>query len=78
MSATGSQMPPLPKIQDIDDEPDLDVLDAKEAAKLLRIGHNQLYNAAGRGEVPFRRIGKTMRFSRRGLLEWLASPSREE
>ncbi len=50
-----------------------EVLSAEEAAKLLKIGKNTLYEAVGRGEVPHRRIGRSIRFSRSGLLEWLAS-----
>ena len=54
-------------------ENDNDVLTATEAAKVLRIGKNQLYEAAGRGEVPHRRIGRTLRFSRKALVDWLGS-----
>ncbi len=44
-----------------------------EAAKLLRIGRNALYDAIGRGEVPHRRIGKQIRLSRAALMRWLSS-----
>ena len=50
---------------------DRDVLTADEAAKLLRLGRNQLYEAAGRGEIPHRRIGRSYRFSRSALIAWM-------
>lgn len=48
-----------------------DVLTALEAARYLRVSRNTLYDAAGRGEVPYRRVGKRMLFSRDALLSWL-------
>lgn len=48
-----------------------DVLTVEEAASFLRIGRNALYDAIGRGEVPHRRIGKTIRLSRGALVRWL-------
>ena len=47
---------------------DPDVLTVDEAAELLRIGRNQLYDAIGRNEIPHLRIGRTIRLSRRALL----------
>lgn len=58
-----------------DDTPDPDVLTVAEAAKLLRIGRNTLYDAIGRGEVPHRRFGKTIRLSRSALMVWIGSCS---
>jgi len=52
-----------------------DVLTVEEAAAVLRIGRNQLYDAIGRGEVPHRRIGKTIRLSRAVILRWLEGSS---
>lgn len=50
-----------------------DVLTVDEAAVLLRIGRNALYEAIARNEVPYRRIGRRkIRLSRRGLLHWLS------
>lgn len=48
-----------------------EVMTAEEAAGFLRIGKNQLYEAAGRGEIPCQRIGRTLRFSRTALVKWL-------
>lgn len=50
-----------------------DVLSVDEAAELLRVGRNALYEAIGRLEVPHRRVGKAIRLSRVALLRWLAS-----
>ena len=52
-------------------EPNGDVLTVDEAAVFLRIGRNALYDAIGRGDVPHRRIGKTIRLSRAALVQWL-------
>jgi excisionase family DNA binding protein len=55
---------------------DADVLTVGEAAKLLRIGRNALYNAIGRGEVPHVRVGKSIRLSRAALMRFLESCGR--
>jgi len=51
------------------------VLTVPEAARILRIGPNQLYNAIGRGEVPHRRVGRSIRLSRAAILRWLEGAS---
>jgi excisionase family DNA binding protein len=43
---------------------DPDVMTVEEGAAFLRVGRNQLYDAIGRGEVPHRRIGRTIRLSK--------------
>lgn len=53
----------------------LDVLTAREAATLLRISNDSLYAAANRGDLPHRRIGRRMLFSRRALVAWLEGAS---
>ena len=57
-----------------------DVLTAREAAALLRLGRDSLYAAANRGEIPHRRVGRRMLFSREALLAWLrgVSPANDE
>lgn len=47
------------------------VMTVDEAAKFLRVGINQLYEAIGRGHVPHRRVGKTIRLGREALVLWL-------
>jgi excisionase family DNA binding protein len=49
-----------------------DVLTADEVAGILRVDRKTVYDAAGRGEMPHRRLGKRMVFSRAALLDWLA------
>ena len=48
-----------------------DVLTVDQAAALLRVGRNAVYDAVNRGELPHRRIGKTIRLSRTALIRWL-------
>jgi excisionase family DNA binding protein len=48
-----------------------DVLDVPGAMELLKMGRNAVYDACGRNEIPHRRIGKLLRFSRAALLRWL-------
>jgi excisionase family DNA binding protein len=58
------------------DDTQRDVLSAREAAKLLGIGINQVYSAVSRGDIPCRRIGRSLRFSRTALLRWLEGEKR--
>ena len=51
-----------------------DVLTVDEAADLLKVGRNAVYDAIGRGDLPHGRIGKTIRLSRAALMRWLAGP----
>ncbi len=55
------------------DDDETDVLTVAEAAKFLRIGRNQLYDAIGRGEVPHFRLGKSIRLSRAALMRCLGA-----
>ena len=55
--------------------PDGEVLTAREAAAFLGVSPWTLYAAANRGDVPHRRIGRRMLFSRRALLLWLEGAS---
>lgn len=48
-----------------------DVLDVRGAMALLKLGRGAVYDACGRGQIPHRRIGKKIRFSRAALLRWL-------
>jgi predicted DNA-binding transcriptional regulator AlpA len=50
-----------------------DVLDVFGAMALLKLGRNAVYEGCARGQIPHRRIGKLLRFSRSGLLRWLDS-----
>lgn len=53
-----------------------DVMTAIEAAAFLRIGRNAIYDLVGRNEIPHRRLGKQIRFSRAALVQWLSSCGR--
>ena len=54
------------------------MLTADEVAEILRVDRKTVYDTAGRGELPHRRLGKRLLFSRAALLDWLACrpPSR--
>ncbi len=49
-----------------------DTIDVRGAMAVLRLGRNAVYDACTRREIPHRRIGKLLRFSRAGLQSWLA------
>lgn len=50
-------------------------LTATEVAKLLGVNRDTVYDAAGRGEIPHRRIGRRLLFSREAITEWLKKPA---
>jgi excisionase family DNA binding protein len=49
-----------------------EVLTVEDVAELLGLGRNTVYDAANRGEIPHRRVGRRLIFSRSAVLEWLA------
>lgn len=49
-----------------------DVLTVEQAAAFLQVGRSTLYDAIGRGDVPYQRIGRHIRLSRDALVRWLA------
>jgi excisionase family DNA binding protein len=51
------------------------MLTVKEAAAILRVGRNQLYQAVARGEVRAVRIGRTIRIPKTVLLDLLTTPA---
>ena len=53
-----------------------EVLTVREAAAILRVGRNQLYQAVGRGEVGAVRIGRSIRIPKQALLDLLAASLR--
>jgi excisionase family DNA binding protein len=52
---------------------DPEVMDADEVAAFLGVDRNTVYDYAGRGEIPHRRLGKRLLFSRSALVSWLGS-----
>jgi excisionase family DNA binding protein len=53
-----------------------EVLTAREAAAILRVGRNQLYQAVARKEVGAIRIGRSIRIPKHALLDLLAASLR--
>jgi excisionase family DNA binding protein len=49
-----------------------EVLNVKEAAQLLEVSVWTVRDAAHRGELPARKVGRAWRFSRQALLDYLA------
>ena len=54
---------------------DDEVLNAREAAKVLNISVWSVYAAANRHELPHRRIGRRLLFSRQALMRWVQGAS---
>ena len=52
-----------------------EVLTVREAAAILRVGRNQLYQAVARGQLGAVRIGRTIRIPKQALLDLLATNS---
>ncbi len=48
------------------------VLVADDVARLLRVNRKTVYDAAARGDLPCRRIGRALRFDRDTVLRWLS------
>ena len=57
----------------------IQVLTADELAELLGVNRKTIYEAASRGEIPHRRLGRRLIFERGTVLRWLrqAAPSEE-
>jgi excisionase family DNA binding protein len=51
------------------------VLTVREAAAILRVGRNQLYQAVASGQLPAVRIGRSIRIPTQALLDLLAHDS---
>ena len=70
MTASNDNAAPLRPAND--EQPATDaVLDVEDVARLLRVGRNTVYELVGRNEIPSRRIGKQIRFSRTAIMRWL-------
>jgi excisionase family DNA binding protein len=55
-----------------------DVMTADEVAAWLRVDRKTVYDAAGRGEIPHRRLGKRLLFHRSALVAWLTCRTASE
>lgn len=50
-----------------------DVIDVVGVARMLRVGRNKIYEMVARNEIPHRRFGRWIRFSRAAIMRWLDS-----
>jgi excisionase family DNA binding protein len=50
-----------------------DLLDAEQAARLLRLKIRSVYNKTSQRELPFMKRGRKIYFSRRELLDWMTA-----
>jgi len=50
---------------------DPEVMDADDVAAFLGLDRKTVYDYAGRGEIPHRRLGKRLLFSRSAIVRWL-------
>jgi excisionase family DNA binding protein len=57
--------------RDHSSHPAIEVLTADEVADLLRVNRKTIYEAAQRGEIPHRRLGRRLVFERGAVLAWL-------
>ena len=52
---------------------DDDVLDVPGVAELLKCGRDAIYAGCARQQIPHRRVGRFLRFSRAAVMRWLDS-----
>ena len=52
---------------------DDDVIDVIGVARMLHVGRNKVYEMVARNEIPHRRFGRRIRFSRTAIMRWLDS-----
>ncbi len=55
-----------------------EVLDVPHVARLLAVGKNTIYALVARNQIPHRRLGKAIRFSRAAVMSWLSSWSSQD
>ena len=53
-----------------------DILTVEEVSDWLRVNKKTVYDAASRGEIPCRKIGRVYRFSKTVVLQWLTGQGR--
>ena len=52
---------------------DRDIMTATEVGRFLGLSRNAVYEAAGRREIPHRRVGRRLIFSRAAIVAWLGA-----
>ncbi|MCE9575703.1 MAG: helix-turn-helix domain-containing protein [Deltaproteobacteria bacterium] len=77
MTASVRELAPVVPIRGtrapVEIDTDGEVMDADQVAALLRVNRKTVYDYAGRGQIPCRRLGKRMLFSRTALMAWLTA-----
>ena len=53
------------------DSASTEVMTAAEVGAFLGLSRNSVYEAAARGEIPCRRVGRRLIFSRQAIVVWL-------
>jgi excisionase family DNA binding protein len=66
----------MPDSDQMKDEPA--IMTVREVAKYLRLSEAKVYRLVNNGSLPVVRIGKTWRFRKDILDEWLAERSKQE
>ncbi len=56
-----------------DTSSDDDVIDVGGVVRMLHVGRNKVYEMVARNEIPHRRFGRRIRFSRTAIMRWLDS-----
>jgi len=69
---TGATVAPKPSLDDATAHADA-VLTVDDVAALTRVGRNTIYSLVARNQIPHRRMGKQIRFSRAAVMSWLAT-----
>ena len=57
---------------------DPDILTARDVAALLGLEDHTVYEGAARGDIPSRRVGRRVLFSRRAINEWMHGAAAQE
>ncbi|WP_146662593.1 helix-turn-helix domain-containing protein [Enhygromyxa salina] len=57
------------------DHGEIEIYSADELAELLGVNRKTIYEAAQRGDIPHRRLGRRLIFERGSVLAWLRQSS---
>jgi excisionase family DNA binding protein len=57
------------------DHGEIEIYSADEVAELLGVNRKTIYEAASRGDIPHRRLGRRLIFERGSVLAWLRQSS---
>jgi excisionase family DNA binding protein len=57
------------------DHGEIEIYSADELAELLGVNRKTIYEAASRGDIPHRRLGRRLIFERGSVLAWLRQSS---